>query len=218
MATNDLPSNVSYGTVTGRFLLAYADGVDANLNPDGAAAKGSIFFTPSPSSLRNLEAEPAPVTILPSIVECVLDADGYLLGSDGTPGVRLIATDDPSNNPVQWTWRVDFKLTDQNDVPIRGIKRFSFELPSDTTVDLAALTPVIDSKGTGYIVGPQGVAGLSAYEIAVNNGFVGTEEEWVASLEADATAEINEHINNPTPHPAYDDIMSLTLLFENGLV
>lgn len=29
----------------------------------------------------------------------------------------------------------------------------------------------------------------------------------------------NAHINNPTPHPAYDqDIVSLTLLFENGLV
>jgi hypothetical protein len=32
--------------------------------------------------------------------------------------------------------------------------------------------------------GDDGAAGLSAYEIAVNNGFVGTEAEWVASLEA----------------------------------
>jgi hypothetical protein len=30
--------------------------------------------------------------------------------------------------------------------------------------------------------GPQGPAGLSAYEVAVANGFVGTEEEWLASL------------------------------------
>ena len=29
---------------------------------------------------------------------------------------------------------------------------------------------------------PQGAAGLSAYEIAVEQGFVGTEEEWLASL------------------------------------
>lgn len=30
--------------------------------------------------------------------------------------------------------------------------------------------------------GPQGPQGLSAYEVAVENGFVGTEEEWLASL------------------------------------
>ena len=30
--------------------------------------------------------------------------------------------------------------------------------------------------------GPEGPQGLSAYEVAVANGFVGTEEEWLASL------------------------------------
>jgi len=30
--------------------------------------------------------------------------------------------------------------------------------------------------------------------------------------------ELSSHINNETPHPAYDDMQSLTLLFENGLV
>jgi hypothetical protein len=218
MAINDIPSNVSYGTVTGRFLLAYADGEDSNLFPDGAPAKGSILFTPSPAYVKNLEASPAPVTILPATIECQLDEDGYLLGTDGTRGVRLIATDDPSNNPVDWTWRVDFRLTDQEDVPTRGIPRFSFELPSESTVDLAALSPVTDSNGTFYLVGPRGDSGKSAYEIALDNGFVGTEAEWLASLEADSTTQLTTHINAATPHPAYDDMSSLTLLFENGLV
>lgn len=31
----------------------------------------------------------------------------------------------------------------------------------------------------------QGVAGLSAYAVAVVNGYVGTEEEWLASLKGD---------------------------------
>jgi len=210
-----LPSNVSYGTVTGRFLLAYADGVDSGLNPDGVAAKGTVLFTPSPAYVKNLTATPAPVTILPATIECELDDDGYLLGSDGTRGVRLVATDDPDNNPVEWTWRVDFRLTDQDDVPTRGITRFSFELPSNTTVDLAALAPVPTADGTFYVSGPRG---KSAYEVALDNGFVGTEGEWLASLEADSNAELTTHINAATPHPAYDDINSLTLLFENGLV
>jgi hypothetical protein len=52
--------------------------------------------------------------------------------------------------------------------------------------------------------GDQGVAGLSAYQIAVNNGFVGTEAEWLASLVGPAgssggggTNKINPFIMNP---------------------
>lgn len=32
------------------------------------------------------------------------------------------------------------------------------------------------------------------------------------------TSAINNHIDDTTPHPAYDDTPSLTLLFENGLI
>lgn len=34
----------------------------------------------------------------------------------------------------------------------------------------------------GPLQGPQGAAGISAYQVALNNGFVGTEVEWLASL------------------------------------
>jgi len=43
--------------------------------------------------------------------------------------------------------------------------------------------------GGGGEVGPPGPAGASAYEIAVQNGFVGTEAEWLASLEGPAGAQ-----------------------------
>lgn len=29
---------------------------------------------------------------------------------------------------------------------------------------------------------------------------------------------LQQHIENPTPHPAYDDIPDLSLLFDNGLL
>tara|TARA_R110000782_G_scaffold24891_1_gene64631 strand:- start:4172 stop:5434 length:1263 start_codon:yes stop_codon:yes gene_type:complete len=151
-----LPTNVGYGTVTGRFMLAYADGSDADVFPDGVPAKGTVYLTPSPIYLRNALAAPAPVTILPSTVECALDADGYILGTDGNPGVRLVATDDADNNPVNWTWSVEFRLTDQDNVPIRTIPKFSFELPQGTSVDLTDVTPVTDANGTFYLVGPVG--------------------------------------------------------------
>lgn len=74
------------------------------------------------------------------------------------------------------------------------------------------------NRGEQGPVGPVGPEGPSAYEIAVSNGFTGTESEWLASLQADATDQIEAHRVNATPHPAYDDIASLTLLFENGLI
>lgn len=43
-------------------------------------------------------------------------------------------------------------------------------------------TYVIPSSGPTGPPGPQGPQGLSAYEVALENGFVGTEEEWLASL------------------------------------
>lgn len=43
--------------------------------------------------------------------------------------------------------------------------------------------------GGGGEPGPPGPAGASAYEIAVENGFVGTEAEWLASLEGPAGAQ-----------------------------
>lgn len=39
------------------------------------------------------------------------------------------------------------------------------------------------TNGTNGADGADGADGLSAYQIAVNNGFVGTEAEWLASLE-----------------------------------
>jgi hypothetical protein len=155
---NELPTNVGYGTVTGRFLLAYADGVDSNLYPDGAPAKGTVLFTPSAAYVKNVNASPAPVTILPATIECSLDSEGYLIGPDSTRAVRLVATDDADNNPVDWTWRVDFRLTDQTDTPTRGITSFHFELPQGTTVDLTTAAPVPDANGTYYLIGPTGPA------------------------------------------------------------
>jgi hypothetical protein len=153
-----LPSNVNYGTVVGQFLLAYADSNDVGPNPDGRPAKGSIYFRPSPIKLLNASSSPNPVTVLPAVVECLLDSEGYLLGYPGDRGVRLIATDDPDMNPTGWTWTVEFRLTDQDDVPV-SLPSFSISLPTDATVDLTTLSPVPDASGVFYLVGPKGDKG-----------------------------------------------------------
>lgn len=156
----DIPSNLSYGTVVGRFLLAYADSNDVGSNPDAVAAQGTLYFTPSPNYIKDASASPAPVTILPASIECSLDSDGYLIGYTGDQGVRLIATDDPQGNPVDWTWKVNFRLTDASGTAVRTIPDFSFALPGGTTVDLTTVMPVTDSNGTYYLVGPAGPANV----------------------------------------------------------
>jgi len=60
---------------------------------------------------------------------------------------------------------------------------------------------------------------------ALTEALPGASDEQVADavttyLTANPPGEplLAEHIVAPTPHPAYDDIPSLTVLFENGLV
>jgi hypothetical protein len=172
-----LPSNVSYGTVHGRFILAYGDTDDAGLFPDAVPASGSVFFTPSPVFLKNAGASPDPVTILPAPVEVSLDADGYIRahsGADGL-GVRLVATDDPDNNPVNWTWSVQFRLTDEDGTPV-PMPGFSFSLPSNSEVDLTVLSPVPSADGTFYLVGPTGPANTLTVT-STTTGTPGTDAE-----------------------------------------
>jgi len=139
---NELPSNISYGTVVGRFLIAYQDSSDANLYPDGAPASGSILFVPSVTRLKNPTALPAPVTIIPTTIECGLDNEGYLIGANGNRGISLIATNDTDNNPTGWTWKVSYKLTDPSGTPLRGVGSYDLSVPAGQTIDLITNAPV----------------------------------------------------------------------------
>lgn len=186
----DIPSNLSYGTVTGRFLLAYADSNDPGSNPDAVPAKGTLYFTPSPSYIKDVNATPSPVTLLPASVECSLDDNGYIIGYTGDQGVRLLATDDPDGNPVNWTWRVEFRLTDASGTAVRTIPNFSFALPGGTTVDLANAIPVTDSNGTFYLIGPtgpQGETGATGPAGPANTLSVGTVTTGAAGSSAAVT-------------------------------
>lgn len=71
-----------------------------------------------------------------------------------------------------------------------GIKRSGFrgdgETPIPPTPDLyAQLLDAIDKKIVSLHDGKDGVDGKSAYEIAVDNGYPGTEQAWLASLKGD---------------------------------
>lgn len=59
------------------------------------------------------------------------------------------------------------------------------------------------SKDSVYIENYNAPQGLSAYQVAVINGFFGTEEEWLLSLKGDA---------------GLDNLPDYSLIFENKLI
>lgn len=54
-------------------------------------------------------------------------------------------------------------------------------MPNYTEIEISDLTPTF-LKGQKGETGENGKDGLSAYEIALKNGFIGTEDEWLVSL------------------------------------
>ena len=75
-----------------------------------------------------------------------------------------------------------------------------------TTVDINITMPQVDTEIVAdvqevefnlEISGRDGKDGKSAYEIAVEHGFIGTEQEWLDSLKADSMVSYATHYNFP---------------------
>jgi hypothetical protein len=135
-----LPANVNYGTVTGTFITAVADGPDDDSLPDAVPCTGKVLFTPTASKLLNVTATP-PVTIFPKSIAAVLDVNGAF-------SVVLVATDDPDLNPVGWQYVVSFALSGIT------VPAFNIDVLMNTTIDLASASPVPAAGGTPIVRGP----------------------------------------------------------------
>ncbi|MEV7996545.1 hypothetical protein AB0O67_33060 [Streptomyces sp. NPDC086077] len=131
------------------------------LTPDGRPLAGQVVFR-APSMLTFGEAD----VILGGPVTVALDATGAF-------EVALPATDAPNMNPTDWSYTVAEQLAG---VALNRV--YQVLLPAETPeVDLADIAPT-DPSTPNYVA----VRGDSAYEVAVENGFVGTVEQWLASL------------------------------------
>jgi len=71
-------------------------------------------------------------------------------------------------------------------VEVNGLSNLWIWLPGEATWhNYGPVSGVPGPKGDPGATGEPGVAGKSAYQIAVDNGFVGTEAEWLESLKPD---------------------------------
>lgn len=158
-----LPSNVGFGTVVGRFL-----------DSEGTPITGQFTFTPSPKNLKNIAALPSPVTILPKPVVATLDGTGSL-------STTLIATDDPDNNPSDWTYTVSFSSQQAK------IDPFSITVPEGSTQDLTVLAPVAASAGNAIVRGPGVDAGGTTGQILAKASAADYDTEWIDAPTGGAT-------------------------------
>lgn len=149
------------------------DSDDSGKAPDLIAVGGRVEITPSLTKpLRVLTVPPRVVSH--DTLKFNIDPDsGELIHQDGTVGVFLIDSRDPNLDPQDWTYTA-------NVIPNKGRSwSVTFRGPEEgsTVVDLGTIVSTQPSGGA-----PTPVPGLSAYQIALQNGFVGTEAEWLASL------------------------------------
>lgn len=82
------------------------------------------------------------------------------------------------------------------------------QLRNDTAANWVAEDPILAQGEVGVE--------LDTSRTKIGNGI----DEWSDLPYADGYSEqqLTNHVNSSTPHPAYDDMQSLTLLFENGLI
>lgn len=128
----DLPSGVTYGTITGTFLSVLADSADAGNSPDAIALGGTVTITPVLRNFRITGSSPA--TVVTQDIKALI-VNGTLLGPDGLTPLRVMASDSPniSPSPVQYTAK--FALAGVTNQP----PTVTFSVPSGGVVDLGSV-------------------------------------------------------------------------------
>lgn len=180
------------GTVVGRFTA-----------PDGRPVGGSVVFTPSTRVLLDDEI----VVSAPVVVD--LDEEGSL-----GDGVQLLATDVVGTRPTGFTYRVSFGRLRSSGSGVT-FPSIDIAVPGGTVVDLADVAPVPSSGGTAIVIDPttaQRAEAAAARAEAIRDDLAGAGG---LTLDTIRTQVLDPHIDDETPHPAYDDIPDLTVLYRN---
>lgn len=133
----DVPSQVNFGEVVGRFVQFLGDSEDPEQKPDELPLTGTVILSPLTTIIRFGSTDP-PRLAFPRPVVCrVIDGDLYP-PSGTTPGVWVIATDQPSGAPTKCQWQAIFSLNETQVQPSPVI----FNVPAGGTVDLSVIAPV----------------------------------------------------------------------------
>lgn len=118
-----LPSDVTYGRITGTLLLAVKDTpADPDTLPDAVAPVGSVIFVPSIGPLVSFGGD---TVIVLQKIEVPITSTGYF-------EVDLVATSNPVLKPTSFYYTM-YIQTDGGNFPARSVT-----VPPGTTTDIAS--------------------------------------------------------------------------------
>lgn len=184
---SDLPT----GRVKGQYIFVSQDSADEGTSPDSILVTGTVRFTCSatpPLIYRSLS-----VSAVPLVHEATFDSQGFLTPLGQTERFMELLADAEGVNPRGFTWQVSFNLTEAATGRTINIPSFAIKVLPGQTVDLTEVQPASSSGGAPI------TRGESAYEVAVRNGFRGTEAQWLTSLRGVANILL---LPNTSPIPA----------------
>lgn len=131
----DIPSPMTWGTVRGNFGALNADSSDAGLAPDLDVVQGTVTLTPRVPLVKILNPL-NPMIAIAKTVNCSI-INGVLIGPDGSPDVRVVASDSPGFEPAPLQWDVRIQITGASVQPAPMI----IDVPGGKVVDLALVVP-----------------------------------------------------------------------------
>lgn len=147
------------------------------MSPGGTAVQGKILFI-------------GPDLVVVPDLDLTLDGAEPMFLSGGMGTVDLVPSDLAGMNPRGWDYEVRTAFTNAPNwvryirltSGMGTVKLADVLMPDPATGTYSVLGPP-GAKGDQGNPGPAGADGRSAYEVAVANGFVGSQSAWLASLQ-----------------------------------
>ena len=91
-----------------------------------------------------------------------------------------------------------------------NMSNYNVEISADNTITIG-----LPSTGNG-VAGPRGEKGYSAYEVAIKNGYTGTEAEWLATLKGEKGEKGEPGVNGIDGKPGTTGLSAYELAAKNG--
>lgn len=130
----DIPSPLTWGTVTGNFGALNADSTDPGDVPDLDPVTGTVTLVPRIQLLKVYAA--TPLIAVAKTVTCTIQ-NGVLYGPDNNPGVQVVATDSPGIEPYPLQWEVRIAIEGAAVQPAPMV----IDVPGGQTVNLVSIVP-----------------------------------------------------------------------------
>lgn len=164
-----IPEGVQTATVHWQAQTASIDAEDEDRDPDFTPLVGANV-TISCAAPRVVIATAPPTTVVMNTISGTTNEDGILVGPDGLPGLKIVATDNPDINPINFTYNV--QITGAGPTI-----SFAMLAPGGTNIDLSSVIPIKSSSGVALTPISVGLPtpGPDGELLTARDGFWGSE-------------------------------------------